>query len=252
VNQERSNPRTQCYSCPGYGYLVSQCPSQTKILFVEVSIEDIEEEEDDEVVVHQQDDDSDVSIEGYEFNGCIKTVEVTGLPPTVGRTQLGVVRCTSAQLEPLNDWRTAIFQTCIKIDNKSCKVIVDSGSCINTVASKLITTLGMGPVKLPNPYKVTWIDATSIDVQILIQFVTYTDNVWCDVLSMDVGHIILGRPWLFDLDVTIYGCTNQCSFVHNGKRVKIMPNQQKQPEKKVDKGKDKVDVLTPEKKGDKD
>jgi len=75
-------------------------------------------------------------------------------------------------------------------------VIVDSGSCINTVASKLITTLGMRPVKHPNPYKVTWIDATSIDVQercqIFIQFATYTDNVRCDILSIDVGHIILG------------------------------------------------------------
>jgi len=54
----------------------------------------------------------------------------------------------------------------------------------------------MRPVKHPNPYKVTWIDATSIDVQercqIPIQFGTYTDNVWYDILHMDVGHIILG------------------------------------------------------------
>ena len=117
----------------------------------------------------------------------IRAVEMTSLPPSVARTQLGVVRCTLTQPEPLNYWRrTAIFQTCTKIDNKNCKVIVDSGSCINTVASKLITTLGMIPVKHPNPYKVTWIDATSIDVQercqILIQFATYTDNVWCDCL----------------------------------------------------------------------
>jgi len=70
---------------------------------------------------------------------------------------------------------------------------------------------------------------------------------------MNVGHIILGRPWLFDLDVTIYGRTNQCSFVHNRKRVKIMPNQPKSPtrEKGVDKGKDKLDVLNPGKRGNK-
>ena len=70
---------------------------------------------------------------------------------------------------------------------------------------------------------------------------------------MDVGHVILGRPWLFDLDVTIYGRTNQYSSNHNGKRVKIMPNQPKPPtqERKVDKGKDNVYVLTSEKKGDK-
>jgi len=73
------------------------------------------------------------------------------------------------------------------------------------------------------------------------------------ILPMDIGHIILGRPWLFDLDVTIHGRTNQCSFVHNGKKVKLMPNQPKPPtpEKKVDKRKEKVDTLAPEKKSDK-
>ena len=89
--------------CQGYGHLASQCPSQTKTLFVKVSIEDIEEEEDDgEVVLHQQDD-SDASVEEYEFNGCIRTVEVTSLPPSVGQVQLGVVRCTLSQPELLND-----------------------------------------------------------------------------------------------------------------------------------------------------
>ena len=70
---------------------------------------------------------------------------------------------------------------------------------------------------------------------------------------MDVGHIILDRSWLFDLDVIIYGRTNQCLFVHNGERVKIMSNQPKPPtrEKKINEGKDKADVQTPRKKSDK-
>jgi len=96
----------------------------------------------------------------------IRTVKVTNLPHSVGQTQLGVVTCSLARPEPLNDRRsTVIFQTCTKIDNKCCKVIVDSDNYINVVASTLITTLGMRPVKHPNPYKVTWIDATSINVQ---------------------------------------------------------------------------------------
>ena len=40
---------------------------------------------------------------------------------------------------------------------------------------------------------------------------------------MDVGHIILGRPWLNDRDVTIYGRPNSCSFVHEGKKIKFAP-----------------------------
>ena len=121
-------------------------------------------------------------------------MKVMSLPPNVGQTQLGVVRCTLAQPEPLNDWRrTVIFQTCTKIENKSYKVLLDSGSCINTVASKLITTLGMRPVKHPNPYKVTCIDATSIDdqkrCQIPIQFAT-SQIMYGVTLPVDVGHII--------------------------------------------------------------
>jgi len=29
----------------------------------------------------------------------------------------------------------------------------------------------------------------------------YHDRVWCDVLDIDATHILLGRPWLYDLDV---------------------------------------------------
>ena len=81
---EKVNPRTQCYRCQGYGHLASQCLSQTKTLFVKVPVEDIEEEDDGEVIVHQQDDDSDASVEEYEFNRCIRTVEATNLTLSVG------------------------------------------------------------------------------------------------------------------------------------------------------------------------
>ena len=40
---------------------------------------------------------------------------------------------------------------------------------------------------------------------------------------MDVGHIILGQTWLYDLDVTLYGRLNSCSFMHNGQRIKLNP-----------------------------
>ena len=46
---------------------------------------------------------------------------------------------------------------------------------------------------------------------------------------MDVGHIILGRPWLYDRDVTIYGRSNSCLFVHEGKKIKLAPLRPTQP-----------------------
>jgi hypothetical protein len=54
---------------------------------------------------------------------------------------------------------------------------------------------------------------------------SYKDEIWCDVIPMDVGHVILGRPWLYDLDVTIYGQKNSCSFTFKGKKIKLNPLQ---------------------------
>jgi len=47
----------------------------------------------------------------------------------------------------------------------------------------------------------------------------------------------------------IYGRTNQCSFIYYSKKAKLILNQPKPPtpEKKVDKGKEKVDALALEK-----
>jgi hypothetical protein len=56
-----------------------------------------------------------------------------------------------------------------------------------------------------------------------IQFLEYKDHIWCDVIPMDVGHVILGQPWLFDLDVTIHGRSNSCSFVFKGKKIHLNP-----------------------------
>ena len=84
-----------------------------------------------------------------------------------------------------------------KIDGKNCRVIIDSGNCVNAVASGIITKLGLKTVSHPQQYKVSWVNSAYIDVKdrrlIPILFATYSDKIWCDVVTMDVGHIILGR-----------------------------------------------------------
>ena len=68
---------------------------------MKVLIEDAKED-DVEVLVHQQDDDSDVFVEEYGFNSCIRTMRVTNLTLSVDRAQL-IVRCTLEHREQLND-----------------------------------------------------------------------------------------------------------------------------------------------------
>ncbi|GFS42491.1 hypothetical protein Acr_00g0080110 [Actinidia rufa] len=83
-----------------------------------------------------------------------------------GDITLGVVRCALTQAKEDNDWRcNAIFHTYIKCGEKDCKVIIDSGSCINAVSSSIVSRLGLNPVPHPSPYHVSWVDTSDGGVQ---------------------------------------------------------------------------------------
>ena len=43
------------------------------------------------------------------------------------------------------------------------------------------------------------------------------------MIPIDVGHIILSRPWLYDLDVSLHGRSNSCSYVFEGKKIVVNP-----------------------------
>ena len=49
---------------------------------------------------------------------------------------------------------------------------------------------------------------------------------------MKVGCILLGRPWIYDVNATIQGRTNICIFEHNGKKIQLNPSPTKVPLKK--------------------
>ena len=40
---------------------------------------------------------------------------------------------------------------------------------------------------------------------------------------MDVAHVLLGRPWLYDLNVTNFGKDNIYSFKYKGKNIILRP-----------------------------
>ncbi|GKD60374.1 putative reverse transcriptase domain-containing protein [Tanacetum coccineum] len=57
---------------------------------------------------------------------------------------------------------------------------------------------------------------------------TYKDNVWCDVVPMNACHLLLGRPWEYDRDITHNGRTNTYSFLFGGVKITLMPNKLKE------------------------
>jgi len=81
----------------------------------------------------------------------------------------------------------------------------------------------------PKPYKLSWLNKGSelkVDKRCLVSFSVgkkYFDNAWCDVVSMDACHILLGRPWQYDRSVVHDGMKNTYSFGIKGKKIVLAP-----------------------------
>ena len=159
--------RLQCFKCNGVGHIAARCPSKTLVIQEDdEKVDDVEElvydpnvEETQDVEAEWEDDPS--------YLACIRAIS-----PQVddfknfGVPRVNVVRCALAEQRGTDDWRrSAIFQTYTKCGDKTCKVIIDSGSCINAVSSSVVSRLGLKLTPHPNPYKVSWVDTSSIAIK---------------------------------------------------------------------------------------
>ena len=88
---------------------------------------------------------------------------------------------------------------------------------------------------------------------------TYKDEVNCDIVPMEAGHILLGRPWPFDRKIIYNGLTNEITLTHLGTKFVLHPQtpsevakdqlimKDKKDEQKLEKQREKMDskVLAP-------
>ena len=140
VNEpSRLGSRLQCFKCNGVGHIAARCPPRTLVIQEDdEKVEDVEElvydlnvEETQDVEAEWEDDPS--------YLACIRAIS-----PQVddfkdfGVPRMNVVRCALAEQRDTDDWRrSAIFQTYTKCGDKTCKVIIDNGSCINAMSSNV-------------------------------------------------------------------------------------------------------------------
>uniref|UniRef100_A0A7N2M5G4 Reverse transcriptase n=1 Tax=Quercus lobata TaxID=97700 RepID=A0A7N2M5G4_QUELO len=92
----------------------------------------------------------------------------------------------------------------------------------------MVEKLGLPMVKHPRPYKLQWLNDSGeikVNKQVLVAFRIgkYEDEVLCDVVPMQAGHLLLGRPWQFDRQVKHDGFTNKYSFVLNQRLITLVP-----------------------------
>ena len=240
ANPTNSGARVACYKCQGWGHFASQCPSprQTsrpeRTLLVEVLDDDQASppglDEPDTEVYEADPDLANTFGEAPGGIGCIikellplsaeEFAHAHSAPLGTTLTDSTIGSDTPPGSE--NPLRTSIFSTFTKIGDFVIKVLVDSGSVVNAVASASVHSLGLQPLPHPRPYKAMWINDAFLAVTkrciVPLQVAGYRDDVWCDILPMGVGSLLLGRPWLFDRDVAQYGRSNQCSFYFGGRK----------------------------------
>ena len=69
----------------------------------------------------------------------------------------------------------------------------------------------------------------TITKQCLVEFKIggYIDEILCDVIPMDVYHILLGRPWKYDKNVVHGGRKNTYTLDKNGRTHMLLPIEDK-------------------------
>jgi hypothetical protein len=99
--------------------------------------------------------------------------------------------------------RNKVFKTKCKVQGKCCNLVIDGGSTENLVSTEVMEKLKLKRLVHPTPYHVSWLkrgQQVTMTEQCLLSFQigSLQEQVLCDVVEMDVCHILLGRPWLFD------------------------------------------------------
>eukprot|EP00253_Pinus_taeda_P030923 PITA_30923 len=92
----------------------------------------------------------------------------------------------------------------------------------------MVEKLGLKWLKHPTPYKMLWLQKCHqllVDEQCEVEFHIgrYKDKVICDIMPMDVCHILLGRSWQCDRKVVHDGKTNCYKFVKGGIKHMLVP-----------------------------
>ncbi|CAL8119850.1 unnamed protein product [Prunus armeniaca] len=219
-NYNRGQPRNQsqnpyakpmtdiCYRCQKPGHRSNVCPERKQANFIEEADED---EENDEV---GKDD-----YVGAEF----------AVEEGMEKITLVLQRVLLAPKE--EGQRHSIFRSLCSIKNKVCDVIVDNGSCENFVSKKLVEYLQLSTEPHVSPYSLGWVKkGPSVRVAETCRGPLsigkhYRDEILCDVIDMDACHILLGRPWQFDVDATFKGRDNVILFSWNNRKIAMATTQ---------------------------
>ena len=117
--------------------------------------------------------------------------------------------------------RNFFLRSVCKVQGKCCQMVIDSGSTDNLVSTEVVEKLKLKTKKHPKPYKVSWLQKghqlfLNEQCEVEFQLGSYKDKIMCDVMPMDICHILLGRPWQYDRGAMHDGKKNTYKFCKDG------------------------------------
>jgi hypothetical protein len=131
-------------------------------------------------------------------------------------------RVLSIQVIPLEkNQRQTLFHTKGVVQERSIRIIIDSGSCNNLASTVLVEKLSLPTRKHSNPYHIQWLNdggkiRVTRSVRVPFSMGAYSDFVDCDVIPMEACSLLLGRPGQYDTDSLHHGHSNHYSFMFKG------------------------------------
>lgn len=209
----------KCFKCLGRGHYKSECPNKKAMTVVRYK--ELEEEETRALLT------PDNELQCLEDE--LKHMQILEPAPDVNTLVLRkVLHGDSSPITPDDAQRENLFHTRCMVNERSCSVIIDSGSCTNAASRTMVEALGLQTRPHPTPYKLNWINneqTTNVTKQAFVplEFGEYKDEFWFDILPMTACAILLGRPWQFDRDVVHYCKKNVYSVLLDGKRFALHP-----------------------------
>jgi hypothetical protein len=134
--------------------------------------------------------------------------------------------------------RNKLFRTAGKTKDRVCKAIVDSGNTDNLVSMEKVEKMELDTIIHLSPYRVSWLQKghqVNVTKQCLVEFKIggYKDEILCDVIPMDVCHLLLGRLWKYDRNVVHDGRKNTYTLEKNLRTHMLLPIKDKEVKPEV-------------------
>ncbi|WVZ97721.1 hypothetical protein U9M48_043235 [Paspalum notatum var. saurae] len=137
----------RCHRCKGFGHMIRDCPNKRTLL-----IRDKGE--------YSSATDSEETQHAMFATDHAANEEVHVEPSDADRYEsLVVQRVLSTQVaQPENNQRHTLFHTKGVVQERSIRIIIDSGSCNNLASTTLVEKLSLPTRKHPNPYHIQWLN----------------------------------------------------------------------------------------------